>query len=376
MNMTVIKLNSFNQLIENIYNTHCTLQTKAQQSVNRFLTIRNWLTGYYLLEYEQNGYDRAKYGEKLLEEMAKRLKDKGLKGFSLRSLYDCRTFYNTYIQISQAVSAELQISEYKEFLRLSEINLPILQTVSAELEKDLTLDSDLLLSHLSYSHFLELAKVLNPLERLFYEVETIKNNWSIRELKRAIHTSLALRTTLSLNKESVIAKIKNLKPLSNAEIIRNPYVLEFLDLEEKSEYSESDLENSILNHIQKFLVELGKGFCFESRQKRITFENNHYYIDLVFYHRFLKCSILVELKLNEYHYSDGAQMSLYLNYYKEHEMSEGDNPPIGIILCADKNDTLVKYTTSGMDEQLFVSKYMLNLPDKKQLETILRKELG
>ena len=194
-------------------------------------------------------------------------------------------------------------------------------------------------------------------------------------MKRAIHTSLALRTTLSLNKEAVIAKIKNLKPLSNAEIIRNPYVLEFLDLEEKSEYSENDLENSILNHIQKFLVELGKGFCFESRQKRITFDNNHYYIDLVFYHRFLKCSVLVDLKLNEYHYSDGAQMSLYLNYYKEHEMSEGDNPPIGIILCADKNDTLVKYTTPGMDEQLFVSKYMLNLPDKKELETILRKEL-
>ena len=375
MNMTAIEKNNFNQLIENVCNAHYALQTKAQQSVNRFLTERNWLTGYYIVEYEQNGNDRAKYGDNLLEEISKSLKNRGLKGFSARSLYDYRTFYNTYIQISQTLSAKLQLPEYKELIHFEKEFFPISQTVSAELEKDLTLDSDLLLSHLSFSHFLELVKVINPLERLFYEVETIKNNWSIRELKRAIHTSLALRTTLSLNKEAVIAKIKNLKPLSNAEIIRNPYVLEFLDLEEKSEYSESDLENSILNHIQKFLVEMGKGFCFESRQKRITFEHNHYYIDLVFYHRFLKCSILVDLKLNEYHYSDGAQMTLYLNYYKEHEMSEGDNPPIGIILCADKNDTLVKYTTTGMDEQLFVSKYMLNLPDKKQLETILRREL-
>ena len=373
--MTAIEKNSFNQLIENVYNAHYALQTKAQQSVNRFLTVRNWLTGYYIVEYEQKGNDRAKYGENLLEEISKSLKNRGLKGFSARSLYDYRTFYSTYTQISQTLSAKLQSPEYKELIYFREENSPIRQTLSAELENDLILDSELLLSHLSFSHFLELVKVINPLERLFYEVETIKNNWSIRELKRAIHTSLALRTTLSLNKEAVIAKIKNLKPLSNAEIIRNPYVLEFLDLEEKSEYSENDLENSILNHIQRFLVEMGKGFCFESRQKRITFENNHYYIDLVFYHRFLKSSVLVELKLNEYHYSDGAQMALYLNYYKEHEMSEGDNPPIGIILCADKNDTLVKYTTPGMDEQLFVSKYMLNLPDKKQLENILRKEL-
>ena len=285
--MTVIEKNNFNQLIENVYNAHSALQTKAQQSVNRFLTVRNWLTGYYIVKYEQNGSDRAKYGERLLDEISRSLKNRGLKGFSARSLYDYRIFYSTYTQISQTLSAKLHFPEYKELIYFKEVPSPIRQTPSAELEKGLTLDSELLLSHLSFSHFLELVKVTDPLERLFYEVETIKNSWSIRELKRAIHTSLALRTTLSLNKEAVIAKIKNLKPLSNSEIIRNPYVLEFLDLEEKSEYSESDLENSILNHIQKFLVEMGKGFCFESRQKRITFDNNHYYIDLVFYHRWL-----------------------------------------------------------------------------------------
>jgi len=373
--MSVVEQKDFNQLIESVCGIHCVLQTKAQQSVNRFLTIRNWLTGYYIVEYEQHGGDRAKYGEKLLEIIAQNLKNRGLKGFSLRALRNYRALYITYPQIRQTMSAELQSSKYERLPFLIDVNDPIRQTVSAELEKGLAINSDLLLSHLSFSHFLELIKVVDPLERLFYEVEAIKNNWSVRELKRAIHTSLALRSTLSLNKEAVIAKIKNLKPFSNAEIIRNPYILEFLDLEEKAEYSENDLENSILTHIQRFLVELGRGFCFESRQKRITFDNNHYYVDLVFYHRILKCSVLIDLKLNEYHYSDGAQMTLYLNYYKENEISEGDNPPIGIILCADKNDTLVKYTTSGMDEQLFVSKYMVNLPDKKLLENILREEL-
>ena len=168
--MTVIEKNSFNQLIENVCNAHYVLQTKAQQSVNRFLTERNWLTGYYIVEYEQNGNDRAKYGDNLLEEISKSLKNRGLKGLSSRSLYDYRTFYSTYTQISQTVSAKLQLSEYKELICFKEESSSIRQTPSAELEKDLTLDSDLLLSHLSFSHFLELVKVTNPLERLFYEV--------------------------------------------------------------------------------------------------------------------------------------------------------------------------------------------------------------
>ena len=181
---------------------------------------------------------------------------------------------------------------------------------------------------------------------------------------------------MSTNKEAVIAKIKNLKPTTNAEVIRNPYILEFLDLDEKSEYSESDLEQQILTHLQEFLIELGTGFCFEARQKRITFNNKHHRIDLVFYHKILKCNILIDLKLNEYDYSDAGQMNLYLNYYKDNEMSEGDNPPIGIILCSDKDDTLVRYSTAGMDDQLFVSKYLVKLPEKKVLENFMRRELN
>ncbi|MDR3188171.1 MAG: PDDEXK nuclease domain-containing protein [Prevotellaceae bacterium] len=233
----------------------------------------------------------------------------------------------------------------------------------------------MLLSRLSFSHFLAIIRKSDPLERLFYEVEAIKNNWSVRELERAIDTALYVRTGLSTNKEAVIAKFKNKKPAQNVDIIRDPYFLEFLGLEERSEYNESDLEQQILTHLQKFLVELGTGFCFEARQKRITFDNKHYRIDLVFYHKVLKCNVLIDLKLREYHYSDAGQMNLYLNYYKENEMSSEDNPPIGIILCSDKNDTLVKYSAAGMDDHLFVSKYLVKLPAKKVLEEFIKREL-
>jgi predicted nuclease of restriction endonuclease-like (RecB) superfamily len=232
-----------------------------------------------------------------------------------------------------------------------------------------------LLSRLSFTHFVELLRKDTPLERLFYEVETIKNNWSVRELERAIDTGLYIRTGLSKNKEAVISKFKNQKPTKSADVIRDPYFLEFLGLEERSEYSESELEQAILNHLQQFLIELGTGFCFEARQKRITFDNTHYRIDLVFYHRILKSHILIDLKIGKFDHADAGQMNVYLNYYKENEMSENDNPPVGLILCGDKGETLAKYATSGMDNQLFVSKYLVNLPEKEVLEEFIRREL-
>lgn len=366
---------SFEQLINNIYQAHSVLQLNAQKAVNQNLTVRNWLIGCYIVEYEQGGEDRAKYGERLLDEMAKRLKRLAIKGLDSRSLRNCRIFYTTYPQIWGSVTAKLKsIDNAQEIPFLSKI-LEIRGSVIAESNNEMDIPSELLLSRLTFTHFVELLRPEDSLERLFYEVEAIKNNWSVRDLKRAIDTSLALRTTLSTNKESVIAKIKNLKPERNVDIIKNPYFLDFLGLEEKSEYSESDLEQAILTHLQKFLVELGTGFCFEARQKRITFDNTHYRIDLVFYHRILKSHVLVDLKIGEFTHADAGQMTLYLNYFKAEEMTEGDNPPIGIILCADKNDTLVKYTTVNMEDQLFVSKYLLKLPDKKALENIIKEEL-
>jgi len=362
----IVKLQNFDQLIDNICQTHNVLQENAKRVINQNLTIRNWLVGYYIVEYEQNGEDRAKYGKQLIDVMSKSIRAKGLRGFSPMALRTCRTFYKTYPQIQQTVSVEFKDGEN---------NLMIQQTAPVELDESLNLPPELLLSKLSYSHFIELIRVDDPLERLFYEVEAIKNNWSIRELERAIGTSLFFRTGMSVNKEAVIAKIKNLKPENNIDVIRNPFILEFLGLEEKSQYSESDLEQAILTHLQQFLMELGTGFCFEARQRRITFDNEHYRIDLVFYHRILKCHVLIDLKIGKFTHADAGQMTLYLNYYESEETAEGDNPPIGIILCADKSDPLVKYTTAGKDNQLFVSKYLLELPDKKVLENFIRKQL-
>jgi predicted nuclease of restriction endonuclease-like (RecB) superfamily len=372
--MAIERKNDFEGLVNIVYQTHCILQENAAKAVNYNLTIRNWLIGCHIVEYEQNGQDKAKYGDRLIDEMALKLKSKGLRGFSVSALKNHRAFYLTYPQIRQSVIGELQNGDIHKIL-------PAIQR--AEKSQSMigffdnnSLPPELLLSKLTYTHFIELFRIGDPLQRLFYEVETVKNNWSVRELKRAIDTSLAFRTAMSTDKEAIIAKIKNLKPTTNAETIRNPYILEFLDLEEKSEYSESDLEQSIITHLQQFLIELGTGFCFEARQKRITFNNKHYRIDLVFYHKVLKCNVLIDLKLREYHYSDAGQMNLYLNYFKDNEMTEDDNPPIGIILCADKDDMLVKYSTAGMDDQLFVSKYLLKLPEQKVLENFLKRELN
>ncbi|KAA6319228.1 hypothetical protein EZS27_030853, partial [termite gut metagenome] len=236
--------------------------------------------------------------------------------------------------------------------------------------------SEMLLSRLSFTHFVEIIRKDDPLERLFYEVETIKNNWSVRELERAMDTALYVRTGLSVNKEAVIGKFKNQKPAQNVDVIRDPYFLEFLGLEERSEYSESELEQAILTHLQQFLIEMGTGFCFEARQKRITFDNTHYKIDLVFYHRILKSHVLIDLKIGKFDHADAGQMNVYLNYYKENEMAEGDNPPIGLILCGGKNETLARYATSGMDSQLFVSKFLVQLPEKKVLEEFIKKEMN
>ncbi|MDR1877723.1 MAG: PDDEXK nuclease domain-containing protein [Flavobacteriaceae bacterium] len=379
--MPLKKKNNFEELIENLSHVHNVLQHSATKTVDQFLSLRNWSFGYYIVEYEQNGEDRAKYGENLMQEIAGKLTN--IKGLRFRQLYICKDFYLTYMHFLPTVSAKLQQIdiEFNTILRTVSAKYSIEEKTvvtkkTSQQDSDLQLVPELLLSRLTFSHFIELIRVKDELQRLFYEVEAIKNNWSVRELKRAINTSLAFRTTMSMNKEAVIAKIKNLKPTTNADIIRNPYILEFLDLEEKTEYNESDLEQQILNHLQEFLIELGTGFCFESRQKRITFDNKHLRMDLVFYHRILKCHVLIDLKVNEFDHTDAGQMNVYLNYYKANEMTEGDNPPVGIILCADKNDTLVEYATAGMDDRLFVSKYLVKLPEKKVLETFMKRELN
>lgn len=359
---------NFDQLIQQIETVHVESQKYAVQQVNFSLTMRNIIIGFYLVEYEQNGLDRANYGEETIKSIAQRLKH--IKGISKTQLYRFREFYLAYPQIFSTVSRKLQSSNI-EFVE----KFPTVSGKSKENQKELlSFEPEVLLNSLSFSHFIELLNIKEPLKRAFYEIQAVKNNWGVRELGRAINTMLYERTGLSKDKKALLADFNN-KDTKAIDILKNPYLLEFVGLEEKHSYSETDLESAITNHLQDFLSELGRGFCFEARQKRITFDNTHYRIDLVFYHRILKCHVLLDLKIGKFDHADAGQMNMYLNYYRKNEMTEGDNPPVGIILCANKNDALVEYTTTGLSNEIFVSKYMVQLPSKEVLEAFIEREL-
>jgi predicted nuclease of restriction endonuclease-like (RecB) superfamily len=360
-------VNNFESLATTIQQTNSFFLDKVQRQVNTALTLRNWIIGYYIVEYEQSGKDKADYGLGLFKAIAKRLIKMGVKSLQERNLYLCRDFYRAYPQILQTLSAKSYLVDFKPFA--------ILQTVSAiSPEPDESANLNLLLTNLSFSHFIELLKADTDTKRRFYEVHAIQSNWGVRDLKRAIESLLYERTGLSNNKEATLKKHIVQNDVKPEDVFRNTYLLEFLGLEEKPSYSESDLEESIITNLQNFLIEMGRGFCFEARQKRITFDNKHYRIDLVFYHRILKTHILLDLKIGEFDHSDSGQMNVYLNYYKDHEFTKGDNDPIGIILCSGKNEALVKYATMGLPQQVFVSKYLINLPSEKELQKIIEEE--
>ena len=284
---------NFEQLIQVCEQTHNYLQERAVSAVNQSLTIRNWLFGHYIVEYEQNGEDQAKYGTELLKTIAERMSSKNIKGLSDRSLRNCRQFYLVYPNVNQA---------------LSEFALPasIWQTPSAKSDKRLKhakfkgVEAGVLLSRLSFSHIIELAREEDPFKRAFYELQAIKGNWSVTGLKRQMGSLLYERTGLSTNKEGLVLDT-NMKAeqLTPAGIMRDPYVFEFVGLKPKEKFIESELEEALSDHLQVFLLELGKGFCFESRQKRLTIDGEYYFVDLVFYHRILKCHVLIDLKTKQ-----------------------------------------------------------------------------
>lgn len=364
---------NFEQLVNQIELVHVELQQYAVRQVNNCLTIRNVLVGFYIVEFEQNGIDKAEYGANTMKELATRLKH--IKGVSSPQLYRYRDFYLSYPQIFSTVLRKLKSIDFPSDIILSTVSRKLESVAVNQSGSEYSYEPEILLSKLSFSHFLELMNAETPIKRAFYEVQAIKNNWGVRDLNRAMGTLLFERTGLSTDKKSVIAKAKgDVKP-TISDIIKNPYFLEFLGLEEKPSYSELQLETAIIDHLQTFLTELGRGFCFEARQKRITFDNRHYKIDLVFYHRILKCHVVIDLKIGQFDHADAGQMNLYLNYYRKNEMTEGDNPPVGIILCADKNDALVEYTTTGLSNDVFVSKYLVQLPSKEVLEAFIKNEL-
>jgi predicted nuclease of restriction endonuclease-like (RecB) superfamily len=376
------------ELVSVIGETQNYFKLQASRQVDTSLTLRNWLFGYYIAEYELNGADRAEYGQRLFKEIANSLEKQGFSRIRERHLYLCMDFYLAYPNILRTVSAKLYLIDLQHIVILRSATAKLISTTEGSPENAIlprvekfqsltgisSIDVDKLINQLSFSHIIELLKADTALKRSFYEMEAVKNCWSVRELQRAMNSMLYERTGLSTNKQAVIQKFVNQERLAPEDVFRNPYILEFLGLKEETDYSESELEQAIIDHLQSFLLELGKGFCFEARQKRITFDNKHYRIDLVFYHRILRCNVLIDLKLGEFDHADAGQMNVYLNYYKENESNEGDNPPIGIILCASKNENLVKYATAGLPQQVFVNKYMLNLPHEIELQKIIEEE--
>jgi len=316
---------------------------------------------------------RAEYGEELIKKLSQDLNRRFGRGFSPDNLEAMRRFYSSYpIEISETVSRKL-LSE-KTHIASRELSYP---EVDENIKKIQTVPgiSEALMRKfpLSWSHYRLLIRIDEPLKREFYEAECIRGNWSVRQLDRQIQSMLYERTDLSKRKLAVIAKAHK-KPitLKPEDEIKDPYILEFLGL--KDEYSESQLEEALIKHLEYFLLELGIGFTFIARQKRITLEGTHYRLDLLFYHRILKCLIAIDLKIGEFTHADAGQMNLYLNYLKDKEKLPRENDPVGIILCSDKKKTVVEYALGGMSNKIFTSKYRLQLPETETLRSEIEHE--
>ena len=370
---------TFDHLVDSIRQVHKQLASQAGRAVNISLTLRNWAVGCYIREYEQNGADRAGYGDRLLGMLSERLTETGMEGMASRSLRLYRQFYLTYPQIRQTVSAESLSSLFLETIWQSlsaKSGTGTLTGIVGKVSPKLQAPPDLLIKSLSFSHFAELIAIEDFLKRTFYEIECIRGNWSVRELKRQVSSLYYERSGLSKNKEKLAELVRSgVEPAEPELAIRDPYIFEFLGLKPQEVMSESDLENHLLDKLQAFLLEMGHGFCFEARQKRILIGNTHNFVDLVFYHRILKCHVLVELKVDEFSHEHIGQLNTYVSWYKKNEMSGGDNPPVGILLCTRKDQPLVEYALAGMDNRLFVSKYQLELPKKEDMQRFLAKQM-
>lgn len=361
-------LHSFNDLASIVQTTHDAAQSSAVKAINRMQTMRNWLIGYYIVEFEQHGKDRAEYGTQPLKKLEERVDRKGLTTTLFKW---ARKFYRLYpqmmenlpIPICATVMHQLQPIENKE------------DTISASMTHQFVTPGKTIISHLSFTHLREIMTLDDSLARYFYEQECIKCTWSVRELRRQISTNLYVRAGISTNPEKLLS-LPSVQGHDSAELqIRQPFTFEFLGLKAQEVVDEHDLEDALISHLQEFILELGKGFCFEARQKRIIIDDEYYYPDLVFYNRILHCGVIIELKNEEFSYENFGQLNAYVSHYRENEMQPGDNPPIGILLCTRKGKKMVEYALAGMDNNLFVSTYMLQLPDKKTLEEFLLKQL-
>lgn len=485
---------NYASLLTAIRDAHQQAQSGAAGAVGRHLILRNWLIGAYLVEFEQNGEDRAQYATGLLKRVSADLRRHDIPGTSTQMLERTRLFYARYPQMRSAISSSLMRISFSSLsandleisssppVELAASRIQIGQSLIGEsaapqssapvVRKSLSVPTPLptdMVLRLSWTHLLELIRLDDPWKRAFYENECLKGNWSVRQLQRQLGSLLYERTGLSTDKQAVIEHARRQAadaPLDIAGLIRDPYVLEFTGLAAHPRYLESDLETALLDHLQAFLLELGTGFCFEARQKRITVGNEHDYLDLVFYHRLLRCHLLIDLKTRAFQHTDAGQIhpvrysphariplrlrsaqsarrrilyrlhqrleaktrraqirssalhegpsscrtgllrgvpvssrrhqarevsqngmgqtllkssprglshgvNFYLNYWKENVMADGDQPPVGLLLCTDKDQTKVEYATGGLDHQLFVSRYLVALPKPEELQQLI-----
>ena len=374
---------NFESLVGRINQVQDVLQAQAAHAINLALTARNWLVGYYIVEFEQNGEDRAKYGENLLNRLAQSINK---KGFSPRRLREYRQLYLVYPQIGNEIGSYLQKnihvasdSNGSSIWRLPSAKLLLADNQeeakwrmpSAKLEEWCT-PPDRLFNRLNYSNLLLLSKIDNATKRAFYEQETIRGCWTNTELDRQISSCYYERMGLSKDKKALqrLAS-KDAQQLSPREVIHNPVALEFLGLPTENVYTESKLENTILNHLQMVLMEMGRGFCFEARQKRVLIDQDYFKADLIFYHRILKCHVIIDLMIDRFRHEYASQLNCYMNYYKHEVMQADDNPPIGLLLCTEYGETTVQYATEGLSQNLFVSKYQLQLPSEEEMRQYL-----
>ena len=359
---------SFDHLSELVLQLHDSAYSATVKAINRFATIRNYVIGFYIVEYEQHGNDRAKYGDRLLKRLAESVNKRGINETILKN---CRRFYLAYPQIKDYLTA-ISPTASKKSLEKSPTASDKSSQISPTASDNFITPAAELVSKLSFSHIVEILTIDDPLARFFYETECIRCCWSVKELRRQISTNLYFRAGVSQKPELLLERTEiNTSP---AITIKDPFSFEFLGLRPEA-FTENDLENALIGHLQEFLLEMGKGFCFEARQKRMIIDDEYYFADLVFYNRILHCNVIIELKDDEFRHADLSQLNAYVSYFRENEMNIGDNPPVGILLCTRKGDKMVEYALAGMDNDLFVSTYMLSLPDKKALQEFLLKEI-
>ena len=371
---------TFKNLVSGINTVNECLRESAACAINQHVTARNWLIGYYIVNYEQNGLDRAQYGESVLKNLSSCFNEDGL---SYRNLRLYRQFYLTFPSLGNSVVAFIKSSNQIwqspiAKLQSSDFQQEIIgqSLIAKSSSKSIYVPEDKLFNRLSYTHLLQLLPIEDPLERAFYEIECIKGVWSVRELQRQIKSNCFLRSGLSKCPDKLIALVNDSAERTDiTDVIKSPYTFEFLGLPAKDVIEESELEKALMDHLQEFILELGQGFCFEARQKRILIDNNYFFYDLLFYNRLAHCGVIIELKTEALDYKDVAQINMYRNYYKENFMAPGDNPPIGILLCTKSGKEMVRYAMDGIDKNLFVQEYSLHLPSEEKLSEWLIDEI-